>query len=87
MKQNNNPQHPGPYLESVYRGLGLTKKTMAAKLNMSRTTLWKFTEGKLRLNPEMAAGLGKISGDGPAFWLNLQHEHDLSVAGKKCVVH
>ena len=31
MKSKNNPQHPGLYLNSIYRGLGITKAVMAAK--------------------------------------------------------
>ena len=72
-----------PGLDNIYRGLGLTKATMAAKLNISRTTLWKFTEGKRRLDPDMASKLGEITGRGHEFWLKLQHEHDLSVAGQR----
>jgi plasmid maintenance system antidote protein VapI len=34
--------------------------------------------GEKRLDPAMAATLGEITGEGAAFWLKLQHEHDLA---------
>ena len=55
---------------------------MAAKLNMSRTTLWKLMKGEARLDPDMAAILGEMSGDGPAFWLEMQLAWDLERACK-----
>ena len=55
---------------------------MAAKLNMSRTTFWKLMKGEARLDPDMAARLGEISGDGPAFWLQMQLAWDLERACK-----
>ena len=61
MKQNENLKHPGLHLDSVYPGLGVSKAAMATKLNMSRTTLWKFMKGKSRLAPDMAARLGEIT--------------------------
>ena len=68
--------HHGLYLGAIQPGL-MTKTALAAKLNMSRTTLWKFMKGQTRLDPDMAAGLGEITGEGAAFWLQMQHEHDL----------
>ena len=58
----------------------MSKTALAAKLNMSRTTLWKFMRGETRLDLDLAAGLGEITGEGAAFWLKLQHEHDLWIA-------
>jgi len=49
---------------------------MAAKLNMSRTTLWKFTEGKSRLNPDMAAILGQITDKSAREWIGMQAAFD-----------
>ena len=76
MSMKNKPQHPGAYFAEIQPGL-MTKTAMAAKLNMSRTTLWKFMRGETRLDPDMAAGLGEITGDGAVFWLKLQHAWDL----------
>lgn len=55
---------------------------MAAKLSMSRTTLWKLMKGEMRLDPDMAAILGEISGEGPGFWLRMQLAWDLEQAEK-----
>ena len=73
--------HPSLYLGAIQPGL-MTKTAMAAKLIMSRTTLWKFMKGETRLDPDLAARLGQISGDGPAFWLEMQLAWDLEQARK-----
>jgi addiction module HigA family antidote len=69
------PQHPGQYLAEIQPGL-MSKTALAAKLNISRTTLYSFKRGETRLDPDMAARLGKLHKDA-AFWLKLQHKHDL----------
>ena len=58
----------------------MSKTALAAKLNMARNTLYyySFMGGDKRLDPAMAATLGEITGEGAAFWLKLQHEHDLA---------
>ena len=76
MNTENIPQHPGAYLSEIQPEI-ISKTALAAKLNMSRTTLWKFIRGKTRLKPDLAAILGDITGDGTAFWLKLQHAWDL----------
>jgi addiction module HigA family antidote len=76
MNTRNKPQHPGAYLAEIQPGL-MTKTALAAKLNMSRTTLWKLMKGEVPLDPGLAARLGDITGDGAAFWLKLQHAWDL----------
>ena len=76
MNTKNKPQHPGAYLNEIQPAI-MSKTAMAAKLNMSRTTLWKFMKGEARLDPDMAAILGEITGEGTAFWLKLQHDWDL----------
>lgn len=75
------PLHPGAYLKSI-KPEALNNNVLAAKLNICRTTLWRFMNGKRRLDPEMAAILAEISGDGPAFWLKLQYDFDVWQACK-----
>ena len=73
------PQHPGEHLAEIQPGL-MSKTALAAKLNMARGTLYSFMRGKKRLDPEMAAALGELTGEGAAFWLEMQHAHDLWLA-------
>ncbi len=72
------PLHPGVLLKSI-KPKSLNNTVLAAKLNLCRTTLWRFMNGKRRLDPEMAARLGELHKDA-AFWLKLQHAWDLCQA-------
>ena len=76
--KTNKPTHPGAYLKSK-KPEALTNTELASKLNICRTTLWRFLKGERRLDPDMAARLGELHKDA-AFWLKLQLEHDLARA-------
>ena len=47
---------------------------------MSRQTLYDILEEKQPVTPGMALRLGKLCGNGPDLWLNLQKRHDLQRA-------
>jgi plasmid maintenance system antidote protein VapI len=40
-------------------------------------TLYDILDEKQPVTPAMALRLGKLFGNGPEFWLNLQRDHDL----------
>jgi plasmid maintenance system antidote protein VapI len=71
-------EHPGVYLEKIYRGFS-TKIALAEKLGISRPTLDALMEGKTRLKPSMAAVLGDLH-KGTAFWIGKQAAFDLWLA-------
>ncbi len=71
------PVHPGEILrEDVLPALGLTIQDAAAKLGVTRQTLHRIVAHD-DLRPEMAVRLGKLCGNGPRLWLNLQSAYDL----------
>ena len=47
---------------------------------MSRQTLYDILEEKQPVTPMMALRLGKLCGNGPDLWLNLQKRYDLQRA-------
>ncbi len=47
---------------------------------MSRQTLYDILKEKQPVTPMMALRLGKLCGNGPDLWLNLQKRHDLQRA-------
>jgi addiction module HigA family antidote len=74
------PTHPGEILrEDVLPSLGLSVLDAAAKLGVSRQTLHRIIarRGPRPVTPDMAVRLGKICGNGPRLWLNLQSAYDL----------
>lgn len=70
--------HPGELLrEEVLPALGLPKTRIAELLGISRQTLYDILGEKASVTPEMALRLGKLCGNGPALWMNLQTTYDL----------
>lgn len=73
--KHESPQHPGAYRKSI-KPEAINNNALAAKLNLCRTTLWRFMNGKRRLNPEMAVALAKITDKSPREWIDMQAAFD-----------
>ena len=74
------PVHPGEILrEDVLPALGISIVEAAGKLGVTRQTLHRIIarENPRPVTPEMAVRLGKLCGNGPRLWLNLQSAFDL----------
>ena len=72
------PTHPGESLrEDVFPALELSVTAAADKLGISRQTLHAILAETARVTPEMAVRIGKLCGNGPRFWLNMQNAYDL----------
>ncbi len=72
------PMHPGELLrEDVLPALGRTKTEIAGLLGISRQTLYDILAEQQPVTPGMALRLGKLFGNGPTLWLNLQRRYDL----------
>ena len=75
------PVHPGELLrEDVVPALGLPKAEIARLLGISRQTLYDILNEKQPITPGMALRVGKLCGDGPDIWLNMQRSYDLQKA-------
>ena len=72
------PTHPGVMLNTtVLSALGRTKTEIARLLGLSRQSLYDILAGRQPVTPETAVKLGKLCGNGPALWLNMQSAYDL----------
>jgi antitoxin HigA-1 len=72
------PMHPGELLrEEILPALDRPKTEIAKLLGVSRQTLYDLLEEKQPVTPLMALRLGKLCGNGPDLWLNLQKRFDL----------
>jgi addiction module HigA family antidote len=70
--------HPGELLgEVVIPATGKTNVEIAALLGVSRQTLYEVVDQKRSITPAMAVRLGKLFGNGPELWLNMQQAYDL----------
>jgi addiction module HigA family antidote len=77
------PMHPGELLrEDVLPALARPKAEIARLLGVSRQTLHSILTERAPVTPEMALRLGKLCGNGPELWLNLQSRYDLDRLGK-----
>jgi len=75
------PMHPGEMLrEDVMPALGKPKAEIARLLGISRQTLYDILDEKQPVTPGMALRLGKLLGNGPDLWINLQRAYDLATA-------
>jgi antitoxin HigA-1 len=72
------PMHPGELLrKDVIPALGKPKAEIARLLGISRQTLYDILEERQPITPAMALRIGKLCGNGPTLWLNLQRGFDL----------
>jgi addiction module HigA family antidote len=78
------PVHPGELLrEDVLPALGRPKAEIARLLGVSRQTLYDILAEKQPITPGMALRIGKLCGNGPDLWINMQRAFDLAVAEKE----
>jgi antitoxin HigA-1 len=72
------PMHPGELLrEEILPALDRSRTEIAKLLGVSRQTLYEVLTEKQPVTPGMALRLGKLCGNGPDLWLNLQKRYDL----------
>ena len=77
------PIHPGEILrEDVLPALGRPKSEIARFLGISRNTLDGILNEKRPVTAHMALRFGKMFGNGPEIWLNLQERYDFKLARK-----
>lgn len=78
------PMHPGELLrEDVIPAVKRPKTEIAKLLGVSRQTLYDILNEKQPVTPEVALRIGKLFGNGPTLWLNLQQKYDLWNAERK----
>ncbi len=75
------PVHPGAVLDQVLAALPQNKVQITCMLKISRPALDNILRERSAVSPAMALRLGKLLGNSPEFWLNLQMQYDLKVAG------
>ena len=75
------PMHPGELLrEEILPTLDRPKTEIAKLLGVSRQTLYDILDEKQSVTAMLALRLGKLWGNGPDLWLNLQKRYDLQRA-------
>ena len=76
--RNRRPTHPGVLLnDTILPALGRSKAEIARLLGMSRQSLYAILAGTQPVTPSTAVKLGKLCGNGPQLWVNMQAAYDL----------
>ena len=77
------PTHPGEMLRADFLpDYALTATGLAEALGVSRQSVNELLRGRRAVSPEMALRLGRLFGNSPEFWLNVQRAVDLWDAAK-----
>ena len=72
------PTHPGELLrEEVMPAAGLNQAQLAKALGVSRKTVSEVVLGQRPVTVDIAMRLGRLFGNGPTLWLNMQQAVDL----------
>ena len=78
------PMHPGELLrEEILPAVDRPKAEIARLLGVSRQHLYDILDERKPVTPAMAVRFGKLFGNGPELWLDLQSAYDLAAVTKK----
>lgn len=70
--------HPGEILQEILDQNQITQSLVAERLNTVQPKISEICRGKRGVTPDMAMRLGRLFGQSPLFWLNLQKNWELS---------
>ena len=79
--------HPGEVLQEILDQNQITQSEVAQRLNMTQSKISDICRGKRGVTPDMAVRLGKLFGQSPVFWLNLQKNWELSQLDESAYVN
>jgi addiction module HigA family antidote len=71
--------HPGEILQEILDQNQITQSEVAQRLHMAQSKISDICRGKRGVTPDMAMRLGRLFGQSPLFWLNLQKNWELSL--------
>ena len=78
------PMHPGEVLKELYLDpLGISAIALARRLNVPRTRIERLLKGATGMTPDTALRLARAFNTTPAYWMNMQINHDMTAAAKE----
>ena len=82
MKSKNGlpPIHPGEFLREILEELGTSQAECARAIGVSPMRISHVIKGDRPVTAELALLLGRVFGQSPEYWLNLQSIYDLKIA-------
>ena len=79
------PIHPGIFLKEILDELGISQNAFAQAIGVSPMRVSHVIKGTRPVTAELALLFGKVFGQTPSYWLNLQTSYDLKTAEKALV--
>lgn len=84
MTKGNKPIHPGRILlEEFLKPMGISQAELAVLISVPRRRIFEIVHAKRGISADTALRLGRYFGTSPQFWLGLQTDYDLDLAGDK----
>ena len=71
--------HPGRVLRAELDSRGMSANQLALALRVPANRITAILRGERAISAETAVRLGRYLGTGPALWMNLQTQFDISV--------
>ena len=75
--------HPGEVLQDILNESGITQVQLAKHLKIQQSKINEICRKKRGISPLMSAKLAQAFDQNPKFWLDVQHEWELSQIDKK----
>ena len=79
------PIHPGIFLKEILDELGMSQNAFARAIGVSPMRISHVIKGSRPVTAELAVLFGKVFGQTPIYWMNLQTSYDLKTAQKAMV--
>lgn len=76
------PIHPGVFLKEILDELGMSQNAFAHAIGVSPMRISHVIKGSRPVTAELAVLFGKVFGQTPTYWMNLQTGYDLKNAQK-----
>ena len=76
------PIHPGRILRREIAARDLSANALSRALRVPSGRIVDILNGKRSISAETALRLGRYFGNDALFWINLQAQYDLAVAGR-----
>lgn len=84
MTERIKPIHPGEILlDQFLKPRGISQTRLAFFISVPPRRINEIVHGKRRISADTALRLGRYFGTAPQFWLGLQTDYDLDIAGDK----